>query len=283
MRLAALLALGGCNSSNGGTTCNLGSATWVGYVDMSTIYYPLTSRDPTAPSMGGLAVFYPRADAGGYGSYASLGLDCGSAAGSGPCCYIPPPPDAGGDSSSSFFGLSDWTVTVTDENPDAGQSSGSIFLTDGGAGGGEGNIIASLTWSDWSGGDRLLIQGSGSGAVDRFSGQITAPLDFTGLNPGLFADAGTIPLGQDLALTWTPGGASSISIEALDQTTAGQVICSVPDDGSFKIPSSLLSHFQSGDQGGLLVRRPAESCAYSDNASISLLVTTETIVPVTFQ
>ena len=179
--------------------------------------------------------------------------------------------------------MSDWNVTVTNQSdPDAGgevaQGIGCQpsfpLVCDGG----------SLTTEIWSGDDQLLIQGNGVGTVGTFSGQVTAPLDVDGLNPDLFSpDGGTVPLGHDLTLTWTPGGAASVTINAEDGQTLGMIICTVPDNGSFTIPSAALSNFQSGDQGGLAVFRSVESCAHSDDASISILLQTETWGRVVFQ
>ncbi len=285
VRLAVLVALGGCQPPAG--SCNLGTAAYIGYIDLSRTDLPGAGPTVPATELGGTALFVSTADAGIDGLYWAVGSPCDGTAGSGPCCYIAPPPDAGDDSSSSSQSdLSAWNVSVVDESdPDAGVYAGDYLAADGGLtfDGGTGNYAGSLTWPDWSAGDELRVYGSGSGTVDPFGGQVMAPDDFAGLNPNLFADAGTVPLGQDLALTWIPAGASSVTIGALDEMTSGVVVCTVPDNGAFEVPGSLLSRFQSGDQGALVVSRSAQTCAYSDNASIALVAQTQTLVRVQFR
>ena len=271
MWLVLLTSLDGCSGSDNGTSCKRSSDAFVGLVDLSRSSYPLSSEGPTVGS-GGLAVFVPSADAG---SLPQL-PDCTGVAKTGQCCYIAPPQDAGDGSSSSPV-LSAWFVNVTNETVPGSGSYSEISLTDGGA------TWGSLIYVDWSGGDELLIQSDGMSAVGAFSGQIKSPLDFEDLSPSVFWDGGTVPIDKDLALSWKPGGASSITIEVLDQTTLGQILCTVSDNGAFTIPRSLLASFQAGDNGGLIIIRSAGSCAHSDNASISLQVHALTLVAAQFQ
>jgi hypothetical protein len=284
-RLLIPLLLGGCAGSNGGGTCKLDGAAYVGLVALSRNDYPRQYGIPgegDGPSFGGAAVFVPSDDAGALPQL----LGCGSATKVGDCCYLGPPPDAGDDSSDSLVDLSAWTVTVADQSdPDAGSYFlEETFLPDSGFSPmGGGVVLGSLSDVPWIGGDELLVQGDGVGTVGTFSGRIRTPLDFKGLSPNVFSDAGAIPLSKDLTLGWTPGGASSITIQVLDETTSGNLLCTVPDNGSFTIPSAAFSNFQAGDEGGLIISRAAESCAYSQNASISLLVETRTLVPTPFQ
>jgi len=275
LRFALLLSLGGCSSSDDGTSCKRSSDTYVGLVDISRSSYPLSSPGPSVGS-GGVAVFVPSKDADALPQIPS----CGGAAKTGQCCYIAPPPDAGDDSSSGPD-LSAWNVTVTDENdPDAGSYSEVDIFADGGSPfpGGGAEPLGSLRIYEWSGGDLLRVESNGMDAVGAFSGQIKSPLELEGLSPRVFWDGGSVPIGADFALSWTPGGASSITIEVLDQTTLGEILCTVADNGAFTIPKSLLANFQSGDQGGFILIRSAGSCAYSDNASISLQAQTLTLV-----
>jgi hypothetical protein len=271
LRFMLLLSLGGCHGSDDGTSCKRSSDVYVGLVDLSRSSYP-TDRNGSGPGSAGYAVFVPSADAG---SLPQL-PDCSGVAKTGQCCYIAPPPDAGNGSSSSVF-LSDWFVNVTNVTEPGSGSYSEISLTDGGV------TWASLTYVDWSGGDELRVQGTAMGAVGAFSGQIKSPLDFENLSPSVFWDGGTVSIGQDLALRWMPGGASSITIEVLDQVTNGEILCTVADNGAFTIPGSLLANFQSGDNGGLILIRSAATCAYSDNASISLQAHALTLVGATFQ
>jgi hypothetical protein len=281
--LTILLTLGGCHSAEDGTNCKRGSDVYLGDIALTRNIYPESAGLP-APSVseGGAAVYVLATDAGGV--FPSSSASCGTA--SDPCCYVGPPPDAGDTSSGSLgIDLSDWNVTVTDEStPDAGSYGEIDLYADGGSGSPDAPPIAFLRILVWSGGDELLVQGEGAGTVGTFSNQLTAPPDFAGLNPGLLSvDGGAIPLGEDLKLTWTSGGASSVTIKLVDEATLGQVICTAPDTGSFTISRSLFSHFQSGDPGGFVVLRSAQSCAHSDNASIAILAQTQTIVRVTFQ
>jgi len=108
-------------------------------------------------------------------------------------------------------------------------------------------VWGSLTYVGWTGGDELRVESDGMRAVGMFSGQVKTPLDFEDLSPSVFWDGGAAPIGNDFTMSWTPGGASSITIDALDEVTLG------------------------------------ESCAQSDNASISLEVQTQTLVGVQFQ
>ena len=277
LQLAIALSLGGCKLGDNGAGCPLDGADYVGLIALSRINFPgarVVGQPET--SFDAEAVYFRANDAG---ALQQLFVDCDP----GGCCYIPAPADAGTGSLNPT--LSAWNVSVTDETePDAGTGFGD-YLTDGGVEAIQTGVglWGSLTYGPWQGGDELRVQGRGSGTVDAFSQGISTPLDFRGLNPGLFADAGVIPLGANLALTWTPGGTSSVLIGVFDETTLGQVVCPVSDNGSFEIPSSVLSNFQPGDRGALAIGRSAQDCASSGNASISVIAQTETVVEVVFR
>lgn len=141
---------------------------------------------------------------------------------------------------------------------------------------------AAVPYPLFSAGAAISIAGAGGADIPTFNGTVTAPADLAGFTrPTSLSRAG-------YTATWTAGSGPSfwVLLLGLDSAfTPTQIICRVPDSGSFAIPASTFALIPAGDtMGGLAVMRVAHTTVTSATASVALNVTTmdgTTFIPLT--
>lgn len=141
---------------------------------------------------------------------------------------------------------------------------------------------AQVPYPVFSAGATISIAIAGGADFPAFQQTLTAPADVAGFTrPSSLSRAG-------YTATWTAGSGPSFAVllVGLDGSfTPTQIICQVPDSGSFTIPASTFALLPASDtMGGIAVTRVAHTTVTSSGASVAMSVTTmdgTTFIPLT--
>jgi hypothetical protein len=224
------------------------------------------SKEGTVFALG--ASFFPTPASTTTATCPAAGMQSGS------CCYIPP-------SAASDAGAADAGATVTAE------SAGVITFKDGTAAvaalnptGAGGYFVQSTNNPSvkWTAGDTLAVSAAGA-TVQAFSGSLTTVDDFAGVVPALSSTAAPIPITADLAVSWTAGNGTNVTISLAafkGKAGDGLITCSVSDTGSTTVPLALLSKLTTGDTGLMSLVRTSLTKVTGPNATVGLIGTTTT-------
>jgi hypothetical protein len=255
-------------TGGGSTTSTGGSSSSSGYSGVITLSQlpPVGGGFEGTPTLSSASVVF---SSGGLPTPACSGTQSGS------CCFSP-------NTSSSG------NVTPTSV------PAGTIAFTDNGVGIGTVSYgtqayppLTSATNKTfgWAAGDMVGVRNGGS-TVGRFTGSLAAPQPIASLSPAFSTTTlTTIPLAQDLNLSWAPSGDMQLSFSVSD-AAIGSITCSVADSlGTLTVPSTLLGQLGSGDMGSVVITRqnvstPPLSAA---NASVLFQIAITTLGSVNFE
>jgi hypothetical protein len=97
-----------------------------------------------------------------------------------------------------------------------------------------------------------MLYGEGSTFTASAPGGFVPAFQISGVTPATRLAGVSVPaqlaVGQDLAVSWQPGGASLFFVEIYDSTQQDAVYCVFPDSGAGTIPANLLGTLQSGSE-----------------------------------
>ncbi len=189
---------------------------------------------------------------------------------SGSCCYLPPVATDGGtaaDGGTTAMAVSAGTITIKDAAANVAalnplMNGGGYFITSG-------TMNPSVRWNP---GDMLSISASGA-TVQAFTGSLTSVDDLAGVMPALSTTAHPVPLGSDLAISWTVGNGTNVT--TLLAVKSGTITCQVSDSaGTVSVPSALLGKLTTGQEGVLTLSRSTSTKVTGPNATVTLIGTT---------
>ena len=239
-------ASGGTTSAGSTSGGSSGGASYFGSVEFTATSMPQATY---YNALAGFSATAPNACLGGVPT--------------GDCCYFPPDADAGLPPQ-----VSAGAITLTDD----GNTIGTLTFDGGYA------PLSSMTNArglSWKPGHSLSANASGS-IVGPFTQSLVAPAPPTVTSPAL-QNLGTtsIPAGQPLTVSWTPGAAGDVVTASLNGArngaSDGDVVCRASDAaGTLTVPASLMANFHPGDVGAIVVGRTTQKTAPCANATVTI-------------